>query len=64
MARWMILANGSAVGYEYDSMSNARRRANNFIEQCGKEEKPWFPIMVIVRQELIDNEWVSVEWHM
>ena len=65
MKRWVIRANGSTVGYEYESLQEAQRRAKDFEEQCSNEKRPWYPVMVVIEQVLDnDGEWYSTSWNI
>ena len=65
MKRWVIRANGSTVGYEYESLQKAKLRAMDFDEQCSREKQPWWPVMVVVEQVLDnDGEWYSTSWNI
>ena len=57
--RWLIRANGKTVGYEYESIEKAWKRANAFREHCNYQDEPWDPVMTILEQTISeDDEWI------
>ena len=48
MVRWLIKADEKVVAVDYSSAEKARRKAQQYAEECANQDEPWFPKMTVV----------------